>query len=44
MDFKKLFLKKTYFSQHIMMESLSLEEENIIEGIRNLFRLKKELN
>ena len=24
------------------MESLSLKEENIIEGIRNLFRLKKE--
>ena len=27
-----------------MMESLSLEEENIIKDIRNLFRLKKELN
>ena len=26
------------------MESLSLEEENIIKSIRNLFRLKKELN
>ena len=26
------------------MESLSLEEENIIKNIRNLFRLKKELN
>ena len=26
------------------MESLSLEEENIIKDIRNLFRLKKELN
>ena len=26
------------------MESLSLEEENMIKGIRNLFRLKKELN
>ena len=24
------------------MESLSLEEENIIKDIRNLFRLKKE--
>ena len=23
------------------MESLSLEEENMIKGIRNLFRLKK---
>ena len=31
------------FSQH-MMESLSLEEGNIIKDIRNLFRLKKELN
>ena len=26
------------------MESLSLKEENIIKDIRNLFRLKKELN
>ena len=26
------------------MESLSLEEGNIIKDIRNLFRLKKELN
>ena len=26
------------------MESLSLEEENIIKDTRNLFRLKKELN
>ena len=26
------------------MESLSLEEENIIKDIKNLFRLKKELN
>ena len=26
------------------MKSLSLEEENIIKDIRNLFRLKKELN
>ena len=27
-----------------MMESLSLEEKNIIKDMRNLFRLKKELN
>ena len=27
-----------------MMENFSLEEENIIKEIRNLFRLKKELN
>ena len=26
------------------MESLSLEEENIIKDIKNLLRLKKELN
>ena len=26
------------------MESLRLEEENIIKKIRNVFRLKKELN
>ena len=26
------------------MESLSLKEENIIKGIENIFRLKKELN
>ena len=26
------------------MESLSLEEENIITDVRNLFRLKKELS
>ena len=35
------FLKKIFFSPHIMMESLSLEEENIIEDITNLFKLKK---
>ena len=27
-----------------MMEALSLEEKNIIKYIRNLFRLKQELN
>ena len=26
------------------MESLSLKEENIIKDIKNLFRLKKEIN
>ena len=37
-----LFLKKKiFFSQHIMMESLSLEEENIIKDLRNLLRLRK---
>ena len=33
-----IFLK---FSQHIMMESLSLENENIIKDIGNIFRLKR---
>ena len=27
-----------------MIENLILEEENVIKDIRNLFRLKKELN
>ena len=36
--------KKNFFSQHIIMESLSLKKENIIKDIRNLFRLKKLLN
>ena len=38
------FFKPNFFSQHIMMESLSLEEENIIKDIRSHSRLKKELN
>ena len=38
-EYNILFLKKKN-SQHIMIESLSLEEENIIKDIRNLFRLK----
>ena len=45
-EYNRLLLlkKKNFFLQHIMMESLSLEEENIIKDIRNLFRLKKELS
>ena len=39
-----IFLNNLFFSQHIIMESLSLEEENIITDVRNLFRLKKELS
>ena len=32
------FLKhNTFFSQHIMTENPSLEEENIIKDVRNLF-------
>ena len=33
-----LFFKKYFLSRHIIMESLSIED------VRNLFRLKKELN
>ena len=40
----KVFFKKRFFSQHIMKKSFSLDEENIIKDIRNLFRLKKKLN
>ena len=39
----KDFFKLIFFTT-IMRESLNLEEENIIKDIRNLFRLKKELN
>ena len=35
------FLKHLFFSQHIMMESSSLEEANIIKDIKNLFRFEK---
>ena len=37
------FKKKYFFSQDIVMEILSLEEENIIKDTRNLFRLEEEL-
>ena len=35
------FEKNKFFSQHIIMESLNLKEENIIKVTRNFFRLKK---
>ena len=38
------FFKLFFLSQHIMMVSLSLKKENVIKDIRNLFRLRKELN
>ena len=38
------FNKKNVFSQNIMMENPKSEEGKIIKDIRNLFRLKKELN
>ena len=34
-------LKHLFFSQHIMMESSSLEEANIVKDIKNLFRFEK---
>ena len=40
--FKEYRLFLIIFSQHIKMESLSLEEKNIIKDIRNLFNLEKE--
>ena len=40
-DHSKLFF---FFSWHVIMENLSLEEVNIIKDIRNLLRLKNELN
>ena len=36
------FKKKKIFSQHIMMESLSLEEEKMIKNLITLFRLENE--
>ena len=38
------FFINVFFSQHIVMVSVSLEEENITKDIRILFRLKKEKN
>ena len=35
------FFWNNFFSRHIMMESLGLEEEKVIKDITNLFRLKK---
>ena len=40
-----LFLKKKiFFSYYIIIKSLSLEEENIINDIRSLYILKKDKN
>ena len=38
------FKKETFVSQHIIMESLRLEEGNTVRDTGNPFRLKKELN
>ena len=40
-EYNRLF---NFFSQHIIMKILSLNEENIIKDIRNLFRIKKKLH
>ena len=42
--FKEYNRLLVFFSQHIIIESLSLQEEIIIKDIRNVSRLKKELN
>ena len=39
-----IYIYLIFFSQHIIMESLSLEEKNIMKDIRNLFKLKNGLN
>ena len=38
------FKKETFVSQHIIMESLRLEEGNTVRDTGNPFRLKNELN
>ena len=38
------FFFNQIFSQHLIMESSSLEEKNIIKDVRNIFRLKKEVD
>ena len=43
-EYNCFFLKKIILSQHIMIENPSSEKENIIKDIRNVFKLKKELN
>ena len=40
MDFY-FFKQHLIFSQHVMMEISSLEEENIVKAVRNFFRLNK---
>ena len=39
-----IFFLKNNFLQHIMMESLIIDKRNIIKDIKNIFRLKEELN
>ena len=43
-EYNWFFLKKIILSQHIMIGNPSSEKENIIKDIRNVFKLKKELN
>ena len=35
------FFQKIFFSQHTVLESLSHEEENMIQDVRNYLRLEK---
>ena len=37
-----IFFSNKLLTQHIIMESLSFDEENMIKNIRNLFRLERE--
>ena len=43
-EYKRLLFlsKKDFFSKHIIMENLSLEQEDMIKDIRNLFSKEKE--
>ena len=43
-DCNRLLIFYNFFPQHIIVKKLSLEEENLIKDIGNLFILKKELN
>ena len=43
-EYNRLLFFKIFFSEYIVMESLSLAEEKIINDVRSLFRLKTELN
>ena len=40
-ELDRFFLEKFLFSYHKIMNTLSLEKENITKDIRNTFRLKK---
>ena len=41
---KLLFFQKVFFLWYIIMQCLSLKEDNIIKDIRNIFKVKKKQN